>query len=126
MNVEQRFFGKSTPASKNWTKLDLWQAATDHHRIVQAFKALYGGKWVSTGASKGGMTSVYHRRFYPADVDATVAYVAPDDVVNDQDSYVAFIQHAGTDAQCNEALRVLQRHALYRRSALLGMLPSRA
>lgn len=24
------------------------------------------------------MTAVYHRQFYPADVDATVAYVAPD------------------------------------------------
>lgn len=55
------------------------------------------------------MTSVYHRRFYPADVDATVAYVAPQDVVNEQDSYVDFLQHIGTDAACNEALRTVQR-----------------
>ncbi|TCC45839.1 peptidase S37 [Kribbella capetownensis] len=122
LDVEERYFGQSTPATKDWTKLDIWQAATDHHRIVQAFKALYGGKWVSTGASKGGMTSVYHRRFYPADVDATVAYVAPQDTVNDQDSYVDFIQHAGTDAQCNEALRTVQRNALYRRATLLPLL----
>ncbi|MFG1627320.1 S28 family serine protease [Kribbella sp. NPDC049227] len=122
VNVEERFFGRSTPATKDWTKLDIWQAATDHHRIVQAFKALYGGKWASTGASKGGMTSVYHRRFYPADVDATVAYVAPQDTVNEQDSYVDFIQHAGTDAQCNEALRTGQRNALYRRATLLPIL----
>jgi hypothetical protein len=122
LDVEERFFGKSTPAAKDWSKLDIWQAATDHHRIVEAFKALYGGKWVSTGASKGGMTSVYHRRFYPADVDATVAYVAPDDVVNEQDSYVDFIQHAGTDPACNEALRTVQRNALYRRATLLPML----
>ena len=122
VDVEERFFGQSTPATKEWTKLDIWQAATDHHRIVQAFKALYGAKWVSTGASKGGMTSVYHRRFYPADVDATVAYVAPQDTVNEQDSYVDFIQHAGTDDQCNEALRTLQRNALYRRATLLPLL----
>ncbi|MFP2912532.1 hypothetical protein ACLESD_47465, partial [Pyxidicoccus sp. 3LFB2] len=32
---------------------------------------------VSTGASKGGMTSIYHRASAPKDVDATVAYVAP-------------------------------------------------
>lgn len=122
LNVEQRFFGKSTPASKDWTKLDIWQAATDHHRIVQAFKALYGGKWVSTGASKGGMTSVYHRRFYPADVDATVAYVAPQDVVNEQDSYVDFVQQAGSDAKCNEALRMVQWNALHRRTAMVAKL----
>ncbi|TDD58261.1 peptidase S37 [Kribbella antibiotica] len=122
LNIEQRFFGRSTPASKDWTKLDIWQAATDHHRIVEAFKPLYGGKWLSTGASKGGMTSVYHRRFYPADVDATIAYVAPQDTVNAQDSYVDFIQQAGTDPACNEALRTLQRNALYRRAAMLPKL----
>ncbi|MGC4942523.1 S28 family serine protease [Kribbella sp. DT2] len=123
LNVEQRFFNDSTPASKDWSKLNIWQAATDHHRIVQAFKkALYGGKWVSTGASKGGMTSVYHRRFYPNDVDATVAYVAPQDVVNKVDSYVSFIQQAGTDPQCNAALRNLQRNTLLRRPAMLAKL----
>lgn len=123
LNVEQRFFNTSTPASQDWSKLNIWQAATDHHRIVQAFKkALYGGKWVSTGASKGGMTSVYHRRFYPNDVDATVAYVAPQDVINKADSYVSFIQKAGTDPQCNLALRTMQRNTLLRRPAMLAKL----
>ncbi|ONI78439.1 peptidase S37 [Kribbella sp. ALI-6-A] len=123
LNVEQRFFNSSTPASKDWSKLNIWQAATDHHRIVTAFKkALYPGKWVSTGASKGGMTSVYHRRFYPNDVDATVAYVAPQDVINKRDSYVSFIQEAGTDPQCNAALRNLQRNTLLRRPAMLAKL----
>ena len=123
LNVEQRFFNTSTPASKNWSKLNIWQAASDHHRIVQAFKkALYSGKWVSTGASKGGMTSVYHRRFYPNDVDATVAYVAPQDVVNRKDSYVDFIQKAGTDPNCNLALRNMQRNTLLRRHAMVAKL----
>ncbi|HEY0470537.1 MAG TPA: S28 family serine protease [Kribbella sp.] len=123
LNVEQRFFNASTPAGPDWSKLNIWQAASDHHRIVLAFKkALYSGKWVSTGASKGGMTSVYHRRFYPDDVDATVAYVAPQDVDNRHDSYVDFIQHAGTDPQCNLALRNLQRNALFRRPAMVAKL----
>jgi len=123
LNVEQRFFNNSTPASKNWSKLTIWQAASDHHRIIEAFKkALYSGKWVSTGASKGEMTSVYHRRFYPKDVDATVAYVAPQDVINRQDSYLKFIQEAGTDPQCNLALRNMQRNTLLRRPAMLAKL----
>jgi hypothetical protein len=45
-----------------------------HHRGAQNHLQ---GKWVNTGASKGGMTSVYHRRFFPNDLDANVAYVAP-------------------------------------------------
>lgn len=127
LNVEQRFFNASTPASKDWSKLTIWQAATDHHRIVGALKkALYDGRWVSTGASKGGMTSVYHRRFYPRDVDATVAYVAPQDVVNKADSYVGFIQRAGTDRACNAALRNLQRNTLLRRTAMVAKLTAYA
>jgi hypothetical protein len=127
LNVEERFFNASTPAGPDWSKLNIWQAASDHHRIVEAFKkALYSGKWVATGASKGGMTSVYHRRFYPNDVDATVAYVAPQDVDNRHDSYVSFIQNAGTDPQCNLALRNLQRNTLLRRPAMVAKLKAYA
>ncbi len=127
LNTEQRFFNNSTPAGQDWSKLSIWQAASDHHRIVAAFeKALYGGRWVSTGASKGGMTSVYHRRFYPNDVDATVAYVAPQDVINTKDSYVEFIQQAGTDRSCNAALRGMQRNALLRRPAMVAKLSAYA
>ena len=86
ISVEQRFFTPSRPDPANWRKLDIWQAATDHHRIVDALKTLYSAKWISTGASKGGMTSVYHRRFYPRDVDGVVAYVAPNDANNKADS----------------------------------------
>ena len=121
LSVEHRFFNESTPASKDWSKLTVWQAATDHHRIVAAFKkALYGGRWVSTGGSKDGMTAVYHRRFYPSDVDATVAYVAANDVQNARDNYTEFIQRAGNDPACNAALRTWQRTALSRRSAMVA------
>lgn len=68
------------------------------------------------------MMSVYHRRFYPADVDATVAYVAPQDVVNEQDSYVGFVQQAGSDPKCNEALRTVQWNALHRRASMVAKL----
>ena len=67
---------------------------------------------MSTGASKGGMASIYHRRFYPDDVDGTVAYVAPNDVVNAEDSaYTDFFQRAGTP-ECRAALTALEREAL--------------
>ncbi|GGM06753.1 S28 family serine protease [Dactylosporangium sucinum] len=121
ISVEQRFFTPSRPAPPDWDdELTIWQAATDHHRIVEALKPVYAQKWISTGASKGGMTSVYHRRFYPGDVDGTVAYVAPQDVVNSEDSaYDRFFTRVGT-AQCRAALDAVQVEALRRRSELVA------
>ncbi len=120
ISVEQRFFSPSRPAPADWSKLDIWQAATDHHRLVAALKPLYGGRWLSTGASKGGMTSIYHRRFYPGDVDGTIAYVAPNDAVDTEDSaYTEFFERVGTP-ECRAALTALEREALGpRRSELV-------
>ena len=75
--VEHRYFGRSVPDSLDWRYLDTWQAASDHHRIVQIFKELYPGSWISTGISKGGQTVIYHSYFYPDDVQVRVPYVAP-------------------------------------------------
>lgn len=120
LSVEQRFFTPSRPEPADWSKLTIWQAATDHHRIVAALKPIYRQKWISTGASKGGMTSIYHRRFYPADVDGTVAYVAPQDVINPEDSaYDRFFTEVGT-AQCRAALDAIQVEALHRRTELVS------
>ena len=116
--VEHRFFGPSTPQPANWEHLTLQQAAADHHRIVSAFKSLYGGKWVSTGASKGGMTSVYHRALYPNDVDATVAYVAPSSHGPQDPRYVQFLSRVG-DAACRERIQDFQRDMLSRREELV-------
>ncbi|PRX97205.1 S28 family serine protease [Allonocardiopsis opalescens] len=120
VHTEQRFFSPSRPDPADWSDLDIWQAATDHHRIVAAIDDLYEGAWISTGASKGGMTSVYHRRFYPGDVDGTVAYVAPNDVHDRHDAaYLDFFETVGTDPACQESLAALQHEALERRGELL-------
>jgi hypothetical protein len=112
ISVEQRFFTPSRPEPADWSKLNIWQAATDHHRLVKALEDLYPERWLSTGASKGGMTSVYHRRFYPRDIDGTIAYVAPNDVVNDEDSaYTDFFEEVGTP-ECRAALTAVEREAL--------------
>ncbi|RLD76477.1 MAG: peptidase, partial [Bacteroidetes bacterium] len=68
--VEHRFFGESKPGNYDWNYLNIEQAAADHHRIIQLLKKIYKGKWVSTGISKGGQATIYHRYFYPEDVDA--------------------------------------------------------
>ena len=125
LSVEQRFFTPSRPAPADWDDLNIWQAANDHHRIVLAFKKIYHARWLSTGASKGGMTSIYHRRFFPRDVDATIAYVAPNDVVNDRDVYGEFIRNVGNDPTCNRRLEGVQRQILQHRDEIVTRLEAK-
>lgn len=115
--VEHRYFGSSRPTPTNWSHLTIEQAAADHHRIVEAFAPLYTGSWVSSGASKGGMTAVFHRRFYPDDVDATIAYVAPISFAAPDPRYEPFFDDVGEPA-CRQDVRDFQRDALGRRAAI--------
>ncbi|MFD8495848.1 S28 family serine protease [Amycolatopsis sp. NPDC059657] len=116
LSMEYRYFTPSRPAKPDWTKqLTIWQAAADEHRAVQAMKSIYPGKWLATGGSKGGMTATYFRRFFPHDVDGTIPYVAPNDVINEHDSYNRFLARVGNDPQCRAALKAVQRDVLTRR-----------
>lgn len=125
IQVEHRYFSPSRPEPADWSKLNIKQAAADHHRIVEAFKGIYKGKWVSTGGSKGGMTSVYHRRFYPTDVDGTIAYVAPHSASIDDPRYVTFLEQVG-DATCRAKLKDFEREVLKRREFIKGQMQSQA
>ncbi len=77
LNIEHRYFATSTPEDKDWKYLTLEQATADLHKINQLFKQFYDDKWVSTGISKGGQTTIYYKYFYPDDVDVSIPYVAP-------------------------------------------------
>ncbi|GGU42203.1 S28 family serine protease [Streptomyces lavendofoliae] len=118
VSLEYRFFTPSRPQPADWSKLDIWQAASDQHRIFTALKRIYDRKWLATGASKGGMTATYYERFYPRDMDGIVAYVAPNDVVEKEDSaYDRFFATVSTQ-ECRDRLNALQREALVRRAPL--------
>ncbi|MWK37283.1 aminopeptidase [Actinomadura sp. J1-007] len=121
ISVEYRYFSPSRPEPARWSKDTIWQAATDEHRIVGALKRIYRARWISTGASKGGMTAVYHKRFYPRDVDGSVVYVAPNDVRNDDDrAYDRFFATVGSDPGCRAHVKALAREILKRRPAMLA------
>ncbi|WJV48585.1 S28 family serine protease [Streptomyces flavofungini] len=118
VSMEYRFFTPSRPAPADWSKLNIWQAATDQHRIFKALKPIYGKKWLSTGASKGGMTATYFERFYPRDMDGVVAYVAPNDVNNREDSaYDRFFDTVGTK-ECRSKIEAVQHESLVRRAPM--------
>ncbi|WP_407839094.1 S28 family serine protease [Streptomyces sp. DSM 116496] len=118
VSLEYRFFTPSRPDPANWGNLDIWQAASDQHRVFTALKRIYKKNWLATGGSKGGMTATYFERFYPRDMDGVVAYVAPNDVVNKEDSaYDRFFAKVGTK-ECRDKLNAVQREALVRREPL--------
>ncbi|WP_432142056.1 S28 family serine protease [Streptomyces sp. bgisy084] len=123
IGVEQRYFGTSRPRPTDWSKLDIWQAATDHHRLIRALKTLYRAAWISTGGSKGGMATVYHRRFYPHDVAGSVAYSAPNNTEDRDDTAEdRFLARVGSPA-CRSALTAVQRAVLGpRRAEMAGRL----
>lgn len=80
VSIEHRFFDQSVPQGGiPWEFLTIKQAAADHHEIIQAIKDhIYPSSvWFSTGISKGGQATIFHRYFYPNDVEISVPYVAP-------------------------------------------------
>ncbi|GGS66256.1 tripeptidyl aminopeptidase [Nonomuraea spiralis] len=127
ISMEYRYYPGSRPVPADWTKDTFWQGASDQHRIVTALKSIYDRKWIGTGGSKGGQASVIHRRYYPDDVAGTVAYVAPNDIDDEDDSaYDRFLATVGDDPACRARVRSLAREILERRPAMLRLLEAAA
>ena len=97
--VEYRYFLESTPEPRDWQYLTAESSADDLHAIREAFKAIYPGKWIATGISKGGQTAMLYRTFYPEDVDITVPYVGPLCYGVEDGRHEPFLRQVGTDEE---------------------------
>ena len=115
--VEHRYFEESTPSPCNWDYLTIPNSMEDYHAITTAFKEFYKNKWLSTGISKGGSTSMFYRAYYPEDVDVSVPYVAPLCVALEDGRHESFLEQASTkaarDAVRNYQLLLLERKEVY-------------
>ncbi len=118
ISIEHRYFGSSRPEPADWSKLDIEQMAHDQHAIIEALRSIYDGAFVTTGGSKGGMTAIYHRRFFPDDVDATVPYVAPASFGAPDLRYAPFLDTLGP-AACRQAVRDVAIELLANRRAMV-------
>ncbi|MDF1560676.1 MAG: S28 family serine protease [Bacteroidales bacterium] len=121
ITVEHRYFEDSQPDSLLWTYLTTWQAATDHHRIIELFKPVFRNKWVTTGISKGGQTVMFHSYYYPDDVDARVPYVAPLNFGPEDERVKPFLEQVGT-AECRDRIYEFQKLALRKFNILFPMM----
>ena len=120
--VEHRYFGESWPDSVNWNYLTVENVAEDHHAIVELFKKYYDGKWVNTGISKGGQTAVYHRKYFPNDVDVTVAYVGPLNFGVEDGRHEPFIRNVPGTAEQRKKVADFQLAVLKNRDKIMPLL----
>ncbi len=94
--VEHRYFGESVPDSMDWSQLTTANAAADHHHIYEVFSRFYKQKWISTGISKGGQTSIFYKYYYPNDMHISIPYVAPLNLEQEDVRINWFLRHVGT------------------------------
>ena len=121
VSVEHRYFGESHPNIDDWQYLNVEQLTSDLHRVKTVLDDMYTGKWVNTGISKGGETTTYYRYFYPNDMDATVAYVAPFENDLKDKRFYKFLEEVG-DASCRNAMLDYQKRVLAAKDELLPLL----
>lgn len=91
--VEYRYFDKSTPTPCNWQYLTVENSLYDLHNVNRTLHAIYKGKWIATGISKGGQTTMFYRSYFPDDVDISVPYVAPLNRSVEDGRHEKFLQH---------------------------------
>lgn len=116
--VEYRYFLESTPEPRDWQYLTAESSADDLHAVVEAFKKIYPGKWISTGISKGGQTTMLFRTFYPDDVDISVPYVGPLCYGVEDGRHEPFLRQVGT-AEERKKIEDFQLEVLKRKATLL-------
>ena len=116
--VEYRYFLESTPEPKDWQYLTAENSADDLHAITTAFKNIYPGKWIATGISKGGQTTLLYRTFYPDDVVISVPYVAPLCYGVEDGRHEPFLHKVSTPEN-RKIIEDFQLEALKRKATLL-------
>jgi len=122
VTVEHRFCGRSVPASPiPWKHLTVKQSADDLHTVTALMKTIYKGKWISTGASKGGQTALFYKCYYPGDMDAVVAYVAPINIAQEDPRIYRFIRTIG-DAETRQKIKNYQIALLKNKDRLVPLI----
>lgn len=79
VEVEHRYFLDSDPSGSdpNYNYFTALQESADLHDITTSLKKVLGGKWISTGCSKNGITTALYAHHYPEDMNVYVPFDAP-------------------------------------------------
>lgn len=119
--VEYRYFGESMPQLCNWDYLTVENSLYDLHRITTTLKQMYTQKWISTGISKGGQTTMFYRAFFPDDVAISVPYVAPLNKALEDGRHEPFLSRKVSTPENRKRVQDFQLEILKRKDTLLPM-----
>ena len=119
--VEHRYFLESTPVPRNWEFLTAENSANDLHRIFTTLKKVYPQKWISTGVSKGGQTTMLYQAFFPNDMDIAVPYVGPLNRGVEDGRHEIFLRDKVGTPQDRAVIQSFQLEILKRRSKLMPL-----
>lgn len=118
---EYRYFGESTPVPTNWDYMTVDNSLRDYHNVRQMFGKIFTGKWISTGISKGGQTTMFYRATYPNDVDVSVSYVAPLNRSIEDGRHEKFLaKQVGTKEE-RRIIKAAQQELMKRKQALMPL-----
>jgi len=118
--VEHRYFDRSMPENPNWDYLTAENSAHDLHAIKSLFAQLYPEKWIASGISKGGTTTMLYATFYPGDVDIYVPYVGPVCTGREDGRFSPFLQEVSTPEK-RAVVEDFQKELLRRKDRLMPL-----
>ena len=118
---EYRYFGESVPKECNWDYLTVDNSLADIHHVREIFGNIFPGKWISTGISKGGQTTMFYRATYPDDMDISVSYVAPLNKAVEDGRHEPFLSKQVGTKQEREAILNAQQELLSRKNTLIEL-----
>ncbi len=119
--VAHRYMLGARPSPLDWQYLTIEQSSEDFHRVVEIFKKVYTGPWLSYGVSKNGQSALFHRRFFPEDVEATVVIGPALSTDKEDQRYETFLKTVGSISD-REKIKEFQRTTLMKRDEIIPMI----
>ena len=113
VHVEHRNFGESYNQDKGkWEYETSAQASADLHAVYQALKPIFKGKWMSTGTSKSGETSMDYAYYYPNDMNLAAAFCSPFNVSLSDKAFGNYLFNEVSTEEMREVIKKNIRWAL--------------
>ena len=113
VHVEHRNFGESFNQDRGkWEYETSAQASADLHAVYQALKPIFKGKWMCTGYSKSGETSMDYAYYYPGDMDLAAAFCSPFNFSLDDKRYGEYLFNEVSTKELRDIMKESIRIAL--------------
>jgi len=122
---EHRYFGKSIPDPCDYQYFNARNAAHDHHVIYTTLRKILPKKWMASNYSKGGMTAMFYRTYYPDDMAATISYSAPLCHGTADTRAIDFIANNAGTAEERERVKNIQLGFMERKDTIIKLMDER-